>query len=101
MDWELIKIVPAPKESKKKYVAFFKDRNTSREKKTSFGARGYLDYTQHRSIKRRDAYRKRSEHNLKKTKDPTKASYLAYHILWGDSTSIRKNIADYRKRFDL
>ena len=99
MKGELLKIVPAPKGSKSKYVAHFTDG--TKTKKTSFGARGYLDYTQHRSVKRRDAYRARAEHNLKKTKDPTKASYLAYWILWGDSTSLRKNIADYRKKFNL
>lgn len=97
---ELLKIVPAPKGSPKKYVAFFKDKITGKEKKVGFGARGFQDYTQHRSIERRNAYRKRHEKDLK-TNDPTRAGYLSYYILWGDSTSIRKNIAEYRKKFDL
>ena len=99
MSWELVKIVPAPKGSPKKYEAYFQDKE-GKTKKTGFGARGYLDYTQHKSVERRSAYRKRHEKDLK-TKDPTKAGYLSYYILWGDSTSLRKNIADYRKKFRL
>jgi len=27
------------------------------------------------------------------------ASRLSFEILWGDSTSIKKNIADYKKKY--
>jgi hypothetical protein len=30
-----------------------------------------------------------------------RAGYLSYYILWGDSTSMKKNIASYKKKFDL
>ena len=35
------------------------------------------------------------------TKDPTRAGFLSYYVLWGDSTSIRQNITDFKNRFSL
>jgi hypothetical protein len=82
-----------------KYVATFKKEN-GREKKTAFGAAGMPDYTLTGDKERRRLYRERHRKDLD-TKDPTRAGYLAYYLLWGESTSIRANIADYRKRFNL
>ena len=58
------------------------------------------DYTQHHDTERREAYRSRHEKDLK-TGDPHRAGYLSYYILWGDSTSLAKNLADYKRRFKV
>ena len=82
----------------KKYVATF--MINGKEKKTSFGAKGYDDYTIKKDKEQRDRYRKRHSKDLK-TGDPTRAGYLSYYLLWGDSTSLKQNIKDYKKRFKL
>jgi len=58
------------------------------------------DYTISKDKERRKRYRARHKRDLK-TKDFTRAGYLSYYILWGDSTSLDKNIKDYKKRFNL
>jgi hypothetical protein len=82
-----------------KYVATFKKEN-GREKKTAFGAAGMPDYTLTGDKERRRLFRERHRKDLE-TNDPTRAGYLAYHLLWGDSTSLRTNIAAYRRKFGL
>ena len=74
--------------------------NDGREKTTPFGARGMDDYTKTHDKEQRERYRKRHRKDLQ-THDPTSAGYLSYHILWGDSTSLRENIADYKRKFNL
>jgi len=82
-------------DDKKKYVAVF-----SNGKQVKFGASGYSDYTIHHDKKRREAYRKRHAKDLL-TDDPTKPGFLSYFLLWGDSTSIEKNISSFKKQFGL
>lgn len=88
----LLRLEPA-NDGKHKYIAYFKDG-----RKTRFGAEGYQDFTLTGDIKRREAYRQRHAKDLN-TNDPYRAGYLSYYILWGDSTSIAKNIKDYNLRF--
>ena len=82
----------------KKYTATF--MVNGKEKKTSFGAKGYDDYTIKKDKEQRDRYRKRHAKDLK-TGDPMRAGYLSYYLLWGDSTSLKQNIKSYKKRFKL
>ena len=82
----------------KKYTALF--MIDGKEKKVSFGAKGYTDYLLSKDKERRDRYRKRHAKDLK-TGDPTRAGYLSYYLLWGDSTSLQQNIKSYKKRFKL
>jgi len=89
-----MRIVPAT-DSKHKYTAIFDDG-----KKTSFGAKGYDDYTQHHDPERRDRYRKRHHKDLA-TNDPRRAGFLSYYLLWGDSTNLQTNIAAYKRRFNV
>ena len=96
---QLIKIVKSEK-PEKKYDAVFKDPRTGREHTTSFGDSSMEDYTQHHDKVRRAAYRSRHAKDLL-THDPTRAGYLSYWILWGDSTSVDKNISTYRRKFNL
>ncbi len=99
---KLIKVVKSDKPLKK-WTAFFKKDN-GKEKKTHFGYYNIKDlkndYTLHKDKERRERYRKRHEKDLK-TNDPTRAGYLSYYLLWGDSTSLKKNIQDYKKKFNL
>tara|TARA_S200002703_G_C3596784_1_gene183316 strand:+ start:128 stop:376 length:249 start_codon:yes stop_codon:yes gene_type:complete len=72
-----------------------------KEKKVvHFGAKGMDDYTITKDKKQREAYRARHKKDLD-TKDPTRAGYLSYYLLWGDSTSLQENIKNYKKRFNL
>jgi len=88
-----MKIVRAPYPHK--YTAIFDDGT-----RTSFGHQDYEDYTQHHDRARREAYRDRHAVDLR-TGDPRRAGFLSYYILWGDSTSLRKNLEEYKKRFKL
>ena len=96
---KLLSIEEAPSGSTKKYVATF-DMDNGKIKRTSFGARGYDDYTTHKDKARRDRYRNRHSKDLN-TGDPTKAGYLSYYILWGDSTSLNSSIKSYKRMFNL
>jgi hypothetical protein len=78
-----------------KYTAIFDDGT-----RTSFGHQDYQDYTTSHDKERRRLYRERHEKDLR-TQDPRRAGFLSYYILWGDSTSIDKNLAAYKRRFNL
>ncbi len=96
-EYNLLKITKANKPGKK-YMAVFQNKKTGREKTTYFGAAGMSDYTINKDKERRQRYRDRHSKDLE-TGDPTRAGYLSYYILWGDSTSARENIAAYKNRF--
>lgn len=101
---KLIKIVKSDK-PKKKWTAIFKLEN-GKEKKVHFGYNNpndkTNDYTLHKDKERRERYRKRTINQIKNPNTtPLSPSYLSYYILWGDSTNIKTNIADYRKKFNL
>ena len=82
-----------------KYVATF-EMESGRKRKTAFGAAGMDDYTITHDKEQRARYRKRHAKDLR-SGDPTRAGFLSYYVLWGDSTSIRDNIEAYRNRFNL
>ena len=83
---------------KKKYVAVFIDISSGREKKTYFGQAGAPDYILTKDKERRSRYRSRHKKDLQ-TNDPTRAGFLSYYLLWGESTSLRSNISSYKSRF--
>ena len=76
-----------------KYIAFFDNG-----RRTRFGAVGMDDYTLKGDKAQRARYRFRHKKDLA-TRDPYRAGYLSYYLLWGDSTSLQKNISDYNRRF--
>ena len=87
----------------KKYKAIFShtvDGKMKVLKTTNFGDSRYSDYTLHKDKDRREAYRKRHRKDLE-TGDYKRAGMLAFHILWGESSSLRSNISAYKKRFKL
>lgn len=77
----------------KKWRAIFSDGAY-----TDFGDPLYEDYTQHKDEKRRELYKQRHKKDLQ-TKDPRRAGFLSYYILWGDSTSLEENIRKYKRMF--
>jgi len=95
---DLYKLKKAPAGSPKKWQ--IKVETPSGGVKTvQFGARGYEDYTQHKDKSRRDNYR--SRHRKDKINDPTKAGFWSWHVLWGDSTDIKKNLASAKRKYRL
>jgi hypothetical protein len=88
---ELIKAT----DGKHKWVAVFEDGT-----RTPFGAKGYTDYTQHHDKLRRANYLARHRTSETWTK-PKTAGALSRWILWGDSTSLATNLADFKRRFSL
>ena len=74
----------------KKLMAIF-TKDNGRTKTTYFGSAGMDDYTLTKDKEQRARYRQRHKKDLQ-TKDPTRAGYLSYYILWGDSTSRQENI---------
>ena len=74
--------------------------NNGRRKTTHFGAKGMDDYTITNDKEQRARYRQRHKKDLD-TKDPTRAGFLSYYLLWGDSTSLQENIRTFKSRFGL
>lgn len=64
-----------------------------------FGSAGMDDYTITKDKEQRDRYRTRHKKDLE-TKDPTRAGYLSYYLLWNKET-LTESIKDYKKRFNL
>jgi len=99
---KLLKVVKSEKQGKK-WKAIFKLDN-GKEKTTHFGFDNPKDlkndYTLNKDKERRERYRKRHQKDLK-TNNPLRAGYLSYFLLWGNSTSLKQNIKDYKKKFKL
>ena len=106
---KLVKIVKSSNSAKKFDAIFMVD---GKEKSTSFGSNGMRDYTliSDKSSKWylpkildrnvvRDSYRRRHKKDLE-TKDPTRAGYLSYYLLWNKKT-LASSIKDYKKKFKL
>lgn len=68
----------APKGSKKKYRVLA--HQNGQYKIVSFGARGYKDFLQHKSRKRRANFK--SRHNCKEKKNKLTAGYWACNYNW-------------------
>jgi len=85
--------------SGKKYMAIF-TRDNGRKFKRYFGQAGAPDYTLTGDKERRRLYRQRHRKDLT-TNDPTRAGYLSRFLLWGESKSLRENIRNYKRRFNL
>ena len=94
---KLLSVKPS-KRPEKKYDATF-EKDDGRTKTTAFGARGMDDYTKKGDKEQRARYITR--HAGDNLTDPTSAGALSRNLLWGESTSMMANLANYRKRFNL
>ena len=95
---KLLTISPSDKDTKKFKAVF--ETEKGKTKTTHFGQKTADDYTLTHSKEQRERYRTRHAKDLE-TNDPTKAGYLSYYVLWGDSTSMATNISNYKKKFNL
>ena len=82
----------------KKYKAVFMEGD-KKIKTIHFGAKGYPDYTLTGDKEARTRYRTRTKSVYDKS-PPMSASRLAGDVLWGNSQDIKKNIADYKKKYN-
>ena len=96
MSAKKVTISKSTKAGKKLMAKFTAD--TGRVKTVHFGSAGMDDYTKTKDKDQRRRYRQRHKKDLL-TKDPTRAGYLAFHILWGPSTNLKENITSYKKRY--
>jgi len=77
-------------------MAVFMDDD--KKKTIHFGLKGSTTYLDTGDKKLRDAYRARHRAVYNKAK-PMSASRLSFEIIWGDSTSLSKNITDYKNKY--
>ena len=96
----MVKLVVSTSNNKYKKLKAVFTYDDGKTKPTHFGAKGMDDYTLTKDKEQRKQYRRRHKKDLK-TKDYTRAGFLSYYILWGDSTSRKENIKRYKKRFNL
>jgi hypothetical protein len=102
---KLLSIKPSDRPTKK-YVATFctcegptKCCDTDR-KKVNFGSRGSSTYLDNKDEAKRKAYIAR--HQVREDfNNPLTPAALSVHLLWGPTTSLRENIALFKKRFNL
>ena len=95
---KLLSVRPSTRAGKKLMATF--ETDAGRTKKVYFGAAGMDDYTKTRDVGQRAKYRSRHRKDLD-TGDPTRAGFLAMHILWGDSADLQTNINAYKSKFNL
>lgn len=93
----LVSIKPSEKPGKKLVATF--DRE-DRKKRVHFGAAGMDDYTKTHDKEQRARYIERHRAN-ENWSDPTSPGALSRFILWGESVSLVRNIAAFKKRFNL
>jgi hypothetical protein len=101
---KLLSVEPSDK-PKYKFVATFEDDN-KKIKKTYFGASGYKDFTiLSKELSKEEAEEKKLSYQARHlrdldTKDPTRAGYLSYFLLWNKPT-LEASIRDYKRMFKL
>jgi len=91
----LVSITPSHRKDKKLVAKFAEPTKT-----VHFGMKGSTTYIDDKDPARRKAYLDRHREN-ETWYNPTSPGALASWILWGKSTSMKKNIADFKKRFHL
>tara|TARA_R110000751_G_scaffold117554_1_gene217815 strand:- start:45 stop:347 length:303 start_codon:yes stop_codon:yes gene_type:complete len=87
----------------KRFVAIFTD-DKGKSKKVNFGLKNPKKgtYIDHSDKELRKNYIARHEATEKKFySDPQRAATLSRFILWGESTSLKQNIENYKKKFNL
>jgi hypothetical protein len=82
----------------KKWKMTFFDTARKKIKTVSFGAEGYLDFTQHGDLQRKMNYLQRHEKN-ENWSDAMSAGALSKHLLW-HKTSLSASYKDFRNKFN-
>jgi hypothetical protein len=94
---KLIAIVDSSNPNKRYTAIFDVD---GRKKKVNFGDPNMDSYVMHHDKERRERYWKRHEKDLR-TNDPMRPGYLSFFLLWGKSRILERNIATYKRLFNL
>ena len=92
---KLLSVTPSHKPEKKLDAKF--ETDSGRTKVVSFGARGMDDYTKTHDTEQRARYLKRHSNNENWYKKDSPGA-LSRWILWGESTSLMKNIQNYKNK---
>jgi hypothetical protein len=92
---KLLSVTPSQKPEKKLDAKF--ETDTGRTKIVSFGAKGMDDYTKTHDVEQRARYLKRHSKNEDWSKVDSPGA-LSRWILWGESTSLMQNIANYKRK---
>lgn len=82
----------------KKWDAVF-EKDNGKEKIVPFGANGMSDYTKHKDPERKARYIKRHSGMGEDWQKPDTPGALSRWILWGNSTSIKKNLKTFKRKF--
>ena len=101
----LLSVKPSTKPEKKMTAKFCLCKQKlacegSNTKTVHFGQKGSETYTEGASKEKREAYLKRHEPN-ESWSEPMTPGSLSRWILWGATTSLTKNIAAFKKKFNL
>lgn len=99
MNYKLLTIKKSHNKDKK-LDAVFENKDTGREKTISFGASGMSDFTKHKDTERKERYLNRHKKN-ENWDNPLTAGALSRFVLWGPTTSIRKNVNIFKQKFGL
>lgn len=83
----------------KKFDIYIINPHTGNQKKVSFGAKSYEDYTIHKDKERRRRYRIRHKHD--RITDPSAPGFWSWWVLWGNSTNLKTALRDTLKKFHL
>lgn len=94
---KLLSVQPSEKPDKKMKAIF---EVNGRTRTIHFGQKNADDYTITKDKEQRERYLTRHKAN-ESWNDPLTAGSLAKWILWGNSTSIHKNIEEFKKKFNL
>jgi len=96
-----MKIVEAQPKTGKRFTAVFRlHRGGKVIKIVHFGQRGGKTYIDEGDKEKRKNFRARHKRDLD-TKDFKRAGFLSMFLLWGEHTSLKKNIEDYKKKINL
>ena len=95
-----LKTIRRSHKPEKKYDAVF-ITDQGREKVVPFGAAGMSDFTKHKNKTRRARYLARHSGMGESWDKPDTPGALSRWILWGPSSSFRKSVKAYKRRFKL
>jgi hypothetical protein len=102
-----MKLVIKKSNKDKRLMAIFSSASGKKDKKDKIVHFGQKNpkigtYIDHGRKDLRKAYIARHEVNEKQFyNDPLRAATLSRFILWGNNTTLKKNIDDYKKKFNL
>jgi hypothetical protein len=90
---------PSDKKTKKWQITYI-NKDTGRPNTIYFGQKPYQDFTQHKTLKRKNLYIQRHSGMGEDWKDPETAGFYSRWILW-NLPDLEDSIKDTEKRFGI